>query len=101
MCSKDIDGEGGNGQITLKEFVEGMDEIECHKFDGPGSADSKSHCAGNSQRFPDMFADFFVNKPMILYVFVEKRFLPFAPARLHCAFGMTHAACCARCADAP
>jgi len=32
---KDIDGEGGNGQITLKEFVEGMDEIECHKFDGP------------------------------------------------------------------
>eukprot|EP00931_Biecheleriopsis_adriatica_P100531 TRINITY_DN7581_c0_g1_i2.p1 TRINITY_DN7581_c0_g1~~TRINITY_DN7581_c0_g1_i2.p1 ORF type:complete len:1698 (-),score=359.25 TRINITY_DN7581_c0_g1_i2:105-5198(-) len=30
-----IDGEGGNGVITLSEFKEGVDDLNCHKFDGP------------------------------------------------------------------
>jgi len=29
----DIDGPDGNGVITLKEFMEGLEEMECHKFD--------------------------------------------------------------------
>jgi len=31
----DIDGVGGNGQITFKEFAEGIDEIKCKKFNDP------------------------------------------------------------------
>jgi len=31
-----IDGEGGNGVITLKEFVEGLAEINCTKYKGKG-----------------------------------------------------------------
>lgn len=29
----DIDGVDGNGVITLKEFVSGLEELDCHKFD--------------------------------------------------------------------
>jgi len=31
---KIIDGVDGNGQITLREFEEGIDEMKCKKFDG-------------------------------------------------------------------
>jgi len=31
---KIIDGEGGNGQIALSEFVDGIDEMQCKKFNG-------------------------------------------------------------------
>eukprot|EP00928_Gymnodinium_smaydae_P093419 TRINITY_DN7758_c1_g1_i1.p1 TRINITY_DN7758_c1_g1~~TRINITY_DN7758_c1_g1_i1.p1 ORF type:complete len:1373 (-),score=176.40 TRINITY_DN7758_c1_g1_i1:329-3958(-) len=33
-----IDGPDGNGVITLREFEEGMEEIDCHKFDGKDRA---------------------------------------------------------------
>jgi len=35
---QDIDGVGGNGFITLREFEEGLTEIGCTKFDGPNRA---------------------------------------------------------------
>lgn len=30
---KKIDGENGNGNITLRELLDGLDEMDCHKFD--------------------------------------------------------------------
>jgi Ca2+-binding EF-hand superfamily protein len=33
-CFEFIDGVGGNGVITLREFEEGVEEMKCHKFVG-------------------------------------------------------------------
>jgi len=34
-----IDGEGGNGVISLREFEEGYAEMDCHKFQGPNESE--------------------------------------------------------------